>query len=315
MMWESLLFSAQRLSASSEDSLKRCSGMNPYSGCAQRLSASSEDSQGYARLQVAILIDLCSTPFGIIGRLTMAASGTANTLKFVLNAFRHHRKTHRRPINLFTTITGVLNAFRHHRKTHIATRMFRFTCTSCAQRLSASSEDSLESALPRIRVRQRAQRLSASSEDSQTASARCTAPTRCAQRLSASSEDSPWRRPLSPHDQKLCSTPFGIIGRLTNVLLIGVLQRDAVLNAFRHHRKTHNCDISRDDGTGRVLNAFRHHRKTHNKYQGRYVRQKVVLNAFRHHRKTHGPSLRLHDRECVCSTPFGIIGRLTEYAK
>src|ERR1043165_627304 len=105
--------------------------------CAQRLSASSEDS----------------LTVGTPDRFTLD----------VLNAFRHHRKTHWRQEIADKAHIPVLNAFRHHRKTHDAhitgssiecstpfgiigrltwVSVVVFTAVQCAQRLSASSEDS-----------------------------------------------------------------------------------------------------------------------------------------------------------------------------
>src|ERR1043165_2076051 len=85
----------------------------------------------------------------------------------------------------------VLNAFRHHRKTHEDECIKLRGVTDRAQRLSASSEDSL---IP----------LTTLTHEHQS----------CAQRLSASSEDSP-------------------------ALTFPLEEVPAVLNAFRHHRKTH----------------------------------------------------------------------------
>src|ERR1051325_4819732 len=85
----------------------------------------------------------------------------------VLNAFRHHRKTHFPNTPAATTAdTQVLNAFRHHRKTH-------------SERIKG------------------------------------TVKWFSAQRLSASSEDSQLKLTLRKATERECSTPFGIIGRLT----------------------------------------------------------------------------------------------------
>src|ERR1041384_5084814 len=142
-------------------------------------------------------------------------SSTSGLSHQVLNAFRHHRKTHvievkgsypnkdsaqrlsassedsRNQVQYETRVINVLNAFRHHRKTHWSTRRARHSLSNSAQRLSASSEDSLE----------------------------------------------------HPQGASLiveqCSTPFGIIGRLTGAPAGRVTHCRTVLNAFRHHRKPH----------------------------------------------------------------------------
>ncbi len=54
-----------------------------------------------------------------------------------------------------------------------------------------------------------------------------------------------------------------------------------------------------------MLNAFRHHRNSH-------LQERFVLNAFRHHRNSHvllGAAVYVLG---LCSTPFGIIGILTD---
>src|SRR5205807_1152248 len=61
----------------------------------------------------------------------------------------------------------------------------------------------------------RAQRLSASSEFSRHKSCQRSMTDQRAQRLSASSEFSLPSQPLNSIDNRLCSTPFGIIGILT----------------------------------------------------------------------------------------------------
>ena len=323
----------------------------------------------------------------------------------MLNAFRHHRKTHPAVAVIFTcerscsTPFGIIGRLTHQGS-------IEYAALWGAQRLSASSEDSrndqefydhfklcstpfgiigrLTTSTPRSSCEvNRAQRLSASSEDSHGfggdeafTDVMCSTPfgiigrlttgrwceryidracstpfgiigrlTRLsyssssritgAQRLSASSEDSRLGLRLQTDGWLLCSTPFGIIGRLTKTLatsgLVGLAcaqrlsasSEDSltvgtpdrftldVLNAFRHHRKTHWRQEIADKAHIPVLNAFRHHRKTHDSRRAHNRCLDRVLNAFRHHRKTH-----LGQRGCVhsssmCSTPFGIIGRLT----
>jgi len=60
---------------------------------AQRLSASSEFSRDL--VVKGAFADWCSTPFGIIGILTIEQVSFALLDSTVLNAFRHHRNSHR----------------------------------------------------------------------------------------------------------------------------------------------------------------------------------------------------------------------------
>ncbi len=131
----------------------------------------------------------------------------------------------------------------------------------------------------------------------------------------------------------VCSTPFGIRGRITRHLAPGALTL-AVLNAFRHQRKDHRrmrarssraCWCSTPFGIrgritrrvhdqGRrhpVLNAFRHQRKDHRQDRAGRDVYEDVLNAFRHQRKDHVIGNALTSSGQVCSTPFGIRGRIT----
>ena len=129
--------------------------------------------------------DLCSTPFGIIGILTLP-HGRPGSEHVVLNAFRHHWNSHlpvaRLAMHLYACSTPfgiigiltfarelalserkVLNAFRHHWNSHrdSSSRPARF---NCAQRLSASLEFSRAARAGVDPVGQGAQRLSASLE-------------------------------------------------------------------------------------------------------------------------------------------------------
>src|ERR1043165_6123124 len=78
------------------------SGKYSVAHCAQRLSASSEDSPDLTC--TAGTSYRCSTPFGIIGRLTSGAGQAKPSRERVLNAFRHHRKTHR-PLQEYYALT------------------------------------------------------------------------------------------------------------------------------------------------------------------------------------------------------------------
>src|SRR5690349_17524716 len=86
---------------------------------------------------------MCSTPFGIIGRLTACCNGVLIICSLCSTPFGIiGRLTECRKRRLFSALF-VLNAFRHHRKTHLPRRGFGNSPYTCAQRLSASSEDSL----------------------------------------------------------------------------------------------------------------------------------------------------------------------------
>ena len=85
-----------------------------------------------------------------------------------------------------------------------------------------------------------------------------------------------------------------------------------MLNAFRHHRKTHTSWLKTNQPTTRVLNAFRHHRKTHCGIQRAEVHPLFSCSTpFGIIGRLTAPLLNTDLRFLVCSTPFGIIGRLT----
>src|SRR6266498_1601208 len=84
-----------------------------------------------------------------------------------------------------------------------------------------------------------AQRLSASSEFSPATVRIIAACFIGAQRLSASSEFSHSRLAETMSSFSSCSTPFGIIGILTCPLPFALCLFLLVLNAFRHHRNSH----------------------------------------------------------------------------
>src|ERR1043166_9039238 len=133
----------------------------------------------------------------------------------------------------------------------------------------------------------RAQRLSASSEDSPSRLALCRRTRASAQRLSASSEDSHLEQVLGLVVLCECSTPFGIIGRLTSP-------------TYRPFSESSKC--STPFGIIGRLTPF---------LCDTQLRFPFVLNAFRHHRKTHWWRRATTTLRLKCSTPFGIIGRLT----
>src|ERR1041385_4616759 len=244
---------------------------------AQRLSASSEDSRRVGHTNRRH-IRVRSTPFGIIGRLPHAALAPVSRLFFVLNAFRHHRKTHARRSRRYLLANLVLNAFRHHRKTHKIVLFNEKVCFMCSTPFGSIGRltltvGSLDHKFTIVLNAFRHHRKTHYSRGSHPSSAgnvlnafrhhrkthvgggvalqpffrvlnafRHHRKTHCpeigsmivtstrAQRLSASSEDSQPNRNRSPSRCQVCSTPFGIIGRLTlsnQARILGVL---SVLN-------------------------------------------------------------------------------------
>ena len=108
---------AQRLSASWEFSRRSVLGAAFSRRSAQRLSASWEFSRDSLRDCIRY-VQLCSTPFGIMGILTrQSEEGVYRPLK-VLNAFRHHGNSHQTTKAPQVRVPDVLNAFRHHGNSH-----------------------------------------------------------------------------------------------------------------------------------------------------------------------------------------------------
>ena len=60
-----------------------------------------------------------------------------------------------------------------------------------------------------------------------------------------------------------------------------------------------------------MLNAFRRQRTDHLRLRLTLLELLLVLNAFRRQRTDHFPIVILHDGAIVCSTPFGVRGRIT----
>ena len=174
----------------------------------------------------------------------------------VLNAFRHHRNSHRKGEG--NRQFHVLNAFRHHRNSHTASRVSASAHLRCSTpfgiigiltatpRLCLASLCStpfgiigihtrLMATLTRVRV------LNAfrHHRNSHTVSDNAEDLPISAQRLSASLEFSQDGSLTRLSITKLCSTPFGIIGILTSMLHEKPLDDHVVLNAFRHHRNSH----------------------------------------------------------------------------
>ena len=90
--------------------------------CAQRLSASQRFSPSPGRsISYCDPLQKCSTPFGITEVLTSVGQPRRQRYgRLVLNAFRHHRGSHRNlgEVGRSPIKTWVLNAFRHHRGSH-----------------------------------------------------------------------------------------------------------------------------------------------------------------------------------------------------
>jgi len=179
----------------------------------------------------------------------------------VLNAFRHHRNSHRQDVLRLSSFQPCSTPFGiigiHTLILNAATR----ADYSSAQRLSASSEFTPEHdhasftscwcstpfgiigihtgmTQPGETSFGRAQRLSASSEFTRFALAGGKHDAESAQRLSASSE-------------------FTLNIRTKHHPVTGVL------NAFRHHRNSHRLVGADGRVRNAVLNAFRHHRNSH----------------------------------------------------
>ena len=224
----------------------------------------------------------------------------------------------------------VLNAFRHHRNSHrwlLNSEEKRF----CAQRLSASSEFAPATSVTAPSPSSGAQRLSASSEFAQLQDSvfnasfiKCSTPFGI---IGIRTSDLADIRDAGD----LCSTPFGIIGIRTSDSAISetsriCAQRLSASSEFAHGEPEETKNLRR------VLNAFRHHRNSHFRGRSDVLALLTVLNAFRHHRNSHAMVARLHSLNTQgaqrlsassefalrwsdgshlswsCSTPFGIIG-------
>src|ERR1043165_5081000 len=107
--------SAQRLSASSEDSR---SDRRSATECQGVLNAFRHHRKTHVPDLFACAVTwTCSTPFGIIGRLTKVSgvmiAGVSRAQRLSASSEdSHHHRSDTRPVQY------VLNAFRHHRKTH-----------------------------------------------------------------------------------------------------------------------------------------------------------------------------------------------------
>src|SRR5438034_3790271 len=121
--------------------------------------------------------------------------------------------------------------------THFVSRDEYFS-PGCAQRLSASSEFSLNTTPAGFHYNDRAQRLSASSEFSPSLSFLAKRALKCSTPFGIIGILTNQR--LSKEGRCLgCSTPFGIIGILTVQALRETLNCCCVLKDIRHHRYSH----------------------------------------------------------------------------
>ena len=156
--------SAQRLSASTNDSRSSRTHISPRTTCAQRLSASTNDSHDTRRVEhrrVAVLnafrhqrtihVRWSEPPANARTSAQRLSASTNDSPAMhvarrpvlpVLNAFRHQRTIHLPMGSGPTAESEVLNAFRHQRTIHGAINSCSANGITCAQRLSASTNDS-----------------------------------------------------------------------------------------------------------------------------------------------------------------------------
>ena len=207
---------------------------------------------------------MCSTPFGIRGRITGALRYRRAAYR-VLNAFRHQRKDHE-----ITTPTGSTNS-KGSTPFGIRGRITRYHDDPGVDEILCSTPFGIRGRITSVKrmataASSRAQRLSASEEGSPTLlNVNETVLNRCAQRLSASEEGSlAEAEAQTQRNDSLCSTPFGIRGRITEA-------RDTATGAEKVRCSTPFGIRGRITGSAgdswygslRVLNAFRHQRKDH----------------------------------------------------
>ncbi len=137
----------------------------PAHRCAQRLTASKEESPRRRRAR-RVQACVCSTPYGIKGRITPALSARVRRSSSAqrLTASTEESRgiaSDRGQVRL------VLNALRHQRKNHSTAMRGHAQLSTCAQRLTASKEES--PAYDRLGSSHGvmcAQRLTASTEES-----------------------------------------------------------------------------------------------------------------------------------------------------
>ena len=284
---------------------------------AQRLSASSSGSRRSALWRVVQ---------GIVGAQRLSASSSGSRLgraiaisaSEVLNAFRRHRRVHRRTWRRCQCGQSVLNAFRRHRRVHTERRALRWPALTGAQRLSASSSGSRECRERPASAPAGAQRLSASSSGS-----RRRLDTRHRRRGSVLNAFRRHRRvhpaaSPAPTESGECSTPFGIIvgftptrGRTARIAPSSAQRLSASSSGSLADSSTADASsvtcstpfgvivgFTRPDGVAcvdlrRVLNAFRRHRRVHRRRTAPGATPVELLNAFRRHRRVHARRRRL----------------------
>ena len=296
---------AQRLSASTEGSPGTELSLASAGPCAQRLSASTEgsrDVQSEGRHHRLVLNAFrhqrkghhaarsranrsaeCSTPFGINGRVTCRRPPCCCDLS---SAQRLSASTEG---SLACSGGGdsdrcVLNAFRHQRKGHMAC-WFAPVQTGGAQRLSASTEGSPAAGpdgrrdrvvLNAFRHQRKGHVVSLALSPLATNVLNAFRHQRKGHFLSL--------RPLTIG--RVCSTPFGINGRVTSCTANGTLKGSRAQRLSASTEGSPRANQHCESGCS-VLNAFRHQRKGH-----------MLFDA-------------LDDIAGRCSTPFGINGRVT----
>ncbi len=204
---------AQRLSASSEFTHQLATSLNPSHIGAQRLSASSEftlTKWQHATRHVHVL-----NAFRHHRNSHRLAGVSYACTGWVLNAFRHHRNSHNGDLDTGFKSSNVLNAFRHHRNSHSRQHRFLFRFLQCSTPFGIIGIHTFGQ-IP-------------------SGGFICV--------LNA----------FRHHRNSHCAE-----GRSTHATI-------DVLNAFRHHRNSHRFVGVAVFLIFFVLNAFRHHRNSHSK--------------------------------------------------
>ncbi len=108
----------------------------------------------------------------------------------------------------------------------------------------------------------------------------------------------------------MCSTPFGIVGiftRIVVILIIGALLCSTpfgIVGIFTNTNRNHFSDSQSAQRLSASLESSRRARRE----QSSHVR---VLNAFRHRWNLHSSNPVYLTSNMLCSTPFGIVGIFT----
>ena len=203
----------------------------------------------------------------------------------------------------------MLNAFRHHRKTHTRANTWLLRAF-CAQRLSASSEDSQSTSNPQLT---HTTVLNAFRHHRKTHNAFSFCLKVILLRVLNAFRHHRKTHSRIDRDHGLrsrCSTPFGIIGRLTPLSLT---KARTEICAQRLSASSEDSLCLFQPSINAVISAQRLSASSEDSQAEpcRQLAEQAVLNAFRHHRKTHSNAKKIGSRILLCSTPFGIIGRLT----